>query len=60
MTDWLKKLGLGIITGLLMSYLMFHGSLARIEGKVEMMQKQMDFIYKVAGGQETIPEGPRQ
>jgi len=38
MTDWLKKIALGLIGGLLMSYLMFHGTLARIEGKVDQLQ----------------------
>ena len=60
MIDWLKKVSIGLITGLLVSYLLFYGTLQRLEGKVDAMEKQIDFIYKVAGGQEDLPEGPRR
>jgi len=60
MLDWLKKLSIGVIGGLLVSYLLFYGTLQRLEGKVDTMEKQIDFIFKVAGGQEDMPEGPVQ
>ena len=35
--DWLAKILVGLVVGLLTSYLLFHSSLARLEGKVDAL-----------------------
>jgi len=44
--DWLVKVGVGLVVGLLTSYLLFHGSLARLEGKVDTLADNQQTLMR--------------
>ncbi|MCX5800025.1 MAG: hypothetical protein NTX17_01350 [Candidatus Eisenbacteria bacterium] len=56
--DWLSKLALGVVAGLLISYILFHGTLEKLEGKVDALQQQQALLVSVMMGQRELPQGP--
>ena len=58
MADWLAKLAMGVVGGMLISYILFHGTLERVEGKVDALEKQQALLISVMLGQRELPQGP--
>jgi hypothetical protein len=58
MVDWLVKLAMGVVAGMLISYVLFHGTLERLEGKVDALEKQQALLVSVMLGQRELPQGP--
>jgi len=46
LTDWLARIGIGLIVGLLGSFLLFHGQLARLEGKVDVLNENQQVLLE--------------
>jgi hypothetical protein len=58
MADWLVKLAMGVVGGMLISYVLFHGTLARVEGKVDALEREQTLLVSAMLGQRELPQGP--